>query len=211
MHIICHLMNHYHHHHRHLHHYINLSSLAQNPHYMVFHCVMVLDVGCSWPHWGKCPLCSSVKSVWQVIFLRSFLDCIKARYKPSTVTLSRHRSNTLIWVTLINKWLDLRELLSGWIFSKSHPCLMSQFESECFLSAEMEVPASRMKMKRRMSWTRIGELTMFSLQAEYDLFVRYDFKWLRSFKSSDVMFEHRALNMYRNKMNHILMHLQIKN
>lgn len=51
--IICHLINHYHHHHRHLHHYINHSSLAQNPHFMTFHCIMVLDVGCSWLHCGR--------------------------------------------------------------------------------------------------------------------------------------------------------------
>jgi len=109
----CHLMNHYHHH-RHLHQCINHSSLAQNPHFMAFHCIMVLDVCCSCAHCGK-------MSVWQVICLTSFLDCIKARYKPSTVTLNRHRSNALAWVTLIIKWLDLGEILSGWIFSDSHP------------------------------------------------------------------------------------------
>lgn len=180
MHIICHLMNHYHHH---LHHYINHSSLALNPHCMTFLCIIVLDVGCSWPHWGKCPLCSSVKSVWQVIFLRSFLDCIKARYKPSTVTGSRRRSNTLLWVNNYQmigpqrafEWMNLLKITSSSRVS----------ESECFLSAEMEVPASRMKMKNRMSLLLIGELTMLSLQAEYDLFVRYDFKWLRSFKSTE--------------------------
>ncbi len=119
MHIICHLMNHYHHH-RHLHHYINHSSLALNPHCMTFLCIIVLDVGCSWPHWGKCPLCSSVKSVWQVIFLRSFLDCIKARYKPSTVTGSRRRSNTLLWVNNYQmigpqrafEWMNLLKITS---------------------------------------------------------------------------------------------------
>jgi len=50
--MICHLMNLYHHH-RHLHQCINHSSLAQNPHFMAFHCIMVLDVCCSCAHCGK--------------------------------------------------------------------------------------------------------------------------------------------------------------
>lgn len=185
MHIICHLINHYHRH-RHLHHYINHSSLAQNPHYMAFHCIMVLDVGCSWPHWEK----MSSLLLCEVSLTGNLLKKLSGLYQSqATVTPNRRRSNTLVWLTLINKWLDLRELLSGWIFSKSHPCPMSQFES-------------RLLSLRRNGSTSLTNENQDTKPALTDnaqpmiCFVRLnDFKWLRSFKSSDVMFEHRALNI----------------